>query len=66
MKKTDLAQRFADIELVRQELKQDEEAENKYLKGMVKLFRISNLPAKLAEAPQNKMEITQSNQTLRS
>jgi hypothetical protein len=66
MKQTDLAQRFADIELVRQELKQDEEAENKYLKGMAKLFRISNLPAKLTEAPQNKMAMTQSNQTLRS
>jgi hypothetical protein len=66
--KTDLAQRFADIdiELVRQELKQDEEDENKYLKGMAKLFRISNLPAKLAEVTQNKMEMPQSNQTLRS
>jgi protoporphyrinogen oxidase len=52
--------------LVRQELKQDEEDENKYLKGMAKLFRISNLPAKLAEVTQNKMEMPQSNQTLRS
>jgi hypothetical protein len=66
--KNDLAQRFADIdiELVRQELKQDEEDENKYLKGMATLFRISNLPAKLAEVTQNKMEMPQSNQTLRS